>query len=83
MKYRKKPIVIDAVRWMTDNWNEIANFLGQGDCSFDSDGRCVLIKTLEGTMKAEPFDYIVRGVKGECYPVKPEIFEATYEVSRA
>lgn len=57
MKYRKKPVVIEA--YQTD--------------------REVIIRTLEGNMKANIGDYIITGVKGELYPCKPDIFEATYE----
>jgi|AMWB02.1.fsa_nt_gi hypothetical protein len=77
--FRKKPVIVKTVRWMTDNYNEVANFLGQGDCSFNSDGRSIFLKTPEGVMEASPFDYIIQGVKGEFYPCKPDIFELTYE----
>lgn len=78
MKFRKKPVVIDAVRWTGSNGQEIADALGfpyiegKGDSPF-------LIHTLEGTMRAEVGDWIIKGVKGEVYPCKPDIFEATYE----
>jgi hypothetical protein len=78
MKYQKKPIVIEAVRWMGDNWNEIKDFCKEIIDAKDS--RTLVIKTLEGNMEANMFDYIVKGIKGEVYPIKPEIFEATYEV---
>lgn len=82
MKYRKKPVEIDAVRWFGDNYSEIANFLGQGDCSFNSpDGNVIEMKTLEGVMTAQIGDYIICGIKGEFYPCKPDIFEASYELS--
>lgn len=80
LNVRKMPVVVKAVQWMTDNYNEVANFLGQGDCSFNSDGRSLFLKTPEGTMEAQPFDYIIRGVKGEFYPCKPDIFKQTYEI---
>ena len=81
MKFRKKPVVIEAVQW---NGPETAasvltltDFLASV-CLFE--GRQVVqIDTLEGTMRAELGDWIIKGVKGECYPVKPDIFEATYE----
>jgi hypothetical protein len=57
MKYRKKPVVIEAYQTDTE----------------------VVIQTLEGTMRAAPGDWIITGVKGEKYPCKPDIFEATYE----
>jgi hypothetical protein len=52
-----------------------------GTSTVDALGPCILIDTLEGQMKANPGDWIIRGVKGEFYPCKPDIFEATYEVS--
>ena len=76
MKFRKKPVVIDAVRWMTDNYNEIADFVG---VTVSGDGSKLYINTPEGVMTAQPFDWIIKGVKGEFYPCKPDIFEATYE----
>jgi hypothetical protein len=79
MKYIKKPVVVEAIRWMTDNWEEVESFLRQGYCDFSIDGTNILINTLEGVMMAKPFDYIVRGIKGEYYPVMADIFEETYE----
>lgn len=91
MKFRKKPVVIEAVQWdgTTQKWGEIYQF-----CTAD-DGVSVLtgphpigdetpllrasITTREGTMFAEPGDWIIRGVKGEFYPCKPDIFAATYD----
>lgn len=84
MKYRKKPIVVEAVRWTGDNGKEIEAFCG-ADVMFgtiyEPDPVCVAcICTLEGKMYARPGDYIIKGVKGECYPCKANIFEETYEV---
>jgi hypothetical protein len=83
MKFRKKPVVIEAVRFEgAGDVNRIVNWLGQqkanvtGWLFHDTD---ISIPTLEGTMKATPGDWIIRGVKGEFYPCKPDIFEATYE----
>lgn len=90
MKYRKKPVVIEAAQIKEMNPNLEGGFCVRG---FDIDWlwqaheegvvrACtdrVLIDTLEGTMTAMPGDYIIRGVKGELYPCKPDIFEATYE----
>lgn len=77
MKYRKKPIVIEAFKWMHDkvpSWWRIAN-----DSEIDVTTGSVFIKTLEGTHEARPGDFIIQGIKGELYPCKPDIFEATYE----
>ena len=83
-KFRKKPVVIEAVRWTGKNSvDEVGEFLnGVEDVLFhnpyDKDG-FITIPTLEGTMTVSPGDWIIRGVKGEYYPCKPDIFEATYE----
>lgn len=74
MRYRKRPVVIDAVQW-NGNKDEVKEFYP--DCCFD-DG-LVYIDTLEGTMKASHGDYIIKGVNGEFYPCKPDVFEKTYE----
>jgi hypothetical protein len=83
MKFRKKPVVIDAVVWTGDNKKEIEDFCPKADFSMMSTIDCspwlLRIETLEGTHRAEHGDYIIRGVKGEYYPCKPDIFEMTYE----
>ena len=79
MKYRKKPVVIDAHQlgdpFDLMRWRE--QFNGASEWEF-RDGY-LLIPTLEGVMRAEFGDFIIRGVKGEFYPCKPDIFAATYE----
>jgi hypothetical protein len=70
MKYRKKPVVIDAVQWFKD---------GDHPMVFTNDDGTHEIWTLEGNMRVTPGDYIITGVKGEHYPCKPDIFEMTYE----
>lgn len=83
MKFRKKPVVIDATNWRgPDDTNRIVNFLAEHKASLDGwvfHDTDITIPTLEGQMKASPGDYIIRGVKGEFYPCKPDIFAATYE----
>ena len=74
-KYRKKPVVIESVQFH-GNFDEIEQFVG-GDAEF-RDGE-LIIATLEGPLRAAPFDWIIKGVKGEFYPCKPDIFDATYE----
>lgn len=78
MKYRKKPVVIEAIKWVPESEviRQISVFMG--GVHIDKDSR-VLIDTLEGQMAANPGDWIIKGVKGEFYPCKPDIFEATYE----
>ena len=85
MKFRKKPVVIEAVQVpMPDQFVEHGLVLGvfykHGFGDFHvADDKGYDIKTLEGVMHANPGDWIIRGVKGEFYPCKPDIFEATYE----
>lgn len=85
-KYRKKPIVVEAVLWTGANWDAIVFFCGKavrGDQeTLERDGTRmpIFIDTLEGRMRAEIGDWIIRGVNGEFYPCKPDIFEKTYEV---
>lgn len=82
MKYRKKPVVVEAFRWTgdysrPDNPDWINEALKDGDVEI-IEGE-MIINTLEGTMLASLGDYIIQGIKGEIYPCKPDIFEATYE----
>jgi hypothetical protein len=77
-KFRKKPVVIEAVVWTGENINEVMGFLGWRNADYDGkDG--LRIRTLEGTRHASIGDFIIKGVKGEFSPCKPDIFEATYE----
>jgi len=81
-KYRKKPVVIEAVRFFdtTEGMAEVMRFIPLASILGDSKhGWYLQIKTLEGTMKATPGDWIIRGVQGEYYPCKPDIFTATYD----
>ena len=79
MKYRKKPVVIDAIQWNGSNLEEIATLGGAREYEQDFLGDDLVIHTLEGDMTARKGDWIIKGVKGELYPCKPDIFEATYE----
>lgn len=81
-KYRKKPVVIEAIKWTGDNLKEMVRFtdkIVETQEDFTEGITILVIKTLEGNMKAFPGDMIIKGVKGEFYPCKPDIFEATYE----
>jgi len=78
MRFRKKPVVVDAVRFNGTNHDEIADFCAPHPVNVGG-GYTLLIPTLEGLMTANKGDWIIKGVKGEFYPCKPEIFEATYE----
>ena len=84
MKYRKKPVVIEAMQYNASNSREsVMQWI------YDNGGKCYLVKsindssiyieTLEGTMKADLNDYVIKGINGELYPCKPDIFEKTYE----
>ena len=80
-KYRKKPVVIEAMRW-DGSMGAQAKIVTWGSPRISGwfDTRYFLrVETLEGVMRAEVGDYIIRGVRGEFYPCKPDIFEATYE----
>jgi hypothetical protein len=79
-KYRKKPVIIEAVMWdgSQESAQEINQFNG-GKFWAINDNRQMKIPTLEGIMLADVGDYIIKGIKGEFYPCKPDIFVATYE----
>jgi hypothetical protein len=86
-KFRKKPVVIeavlcsDAIRLAESDWLELPKWLRsayeKGGVLFTEGG--IYLPTLEGSMLAQTTDWIICGVKGEVYPCKPDIFEATYE----
>lgn len=78
--YRKKPVVIEAQIWNGDNIEDINSWTG-GMTYWDADEQVLKIKTLEGIMNASIDDYIIRGVHGEYYACKPDIFKETYEES--
>ena len=81
MKYRKKPVVIEAVQFTGLRSMDEISLLCDGERSFSYEPNSghLLITTLEGVMQADIYDWIIKGVKGECYPCKPDIFEMTYE----
>jgi len=106
MKFRKKPVIIEAVQLRWDNWSEMCEHAGVGYLSsgqpegtyIDAEGKPsevpvsldfggqkgafkigLLIPTLEGLMLGAEGDWIIKGIKGELYPCKPDIFEATHE----
>lgn len=98
MKFRKKPVVIEAVQLLWSTWNEMCDHAGVGKLTDGKPEGCYLndegyplpegktsetiglsIPTLEGVMIGKQGDWIIKGVKGEIYPCKPDIFEATYE----
>lgn len=74
--FRKKPVVIEA--WCNDGTADGPSWIGGIDVVYETDGS-ISIKTLEGIMVAQLGDWIIKGVKGEIYPCKPDIFIATYD----
>lgn len=89
MKYRKKPVVIEAAQFNNDassygvlHWvNEGQHIADRPFATWINDA--MIIPTLEGEHRADPGDWIIKGVKGEFYPCKPDIFEQTYEAVEA
>lgn len=86
-KYRKKPIVIEAIQYTGDNWEEIQTFTDRKClCRHGFDNRTgntydnTFINTSEGMMEFNTGDYIIKGVKGEFYPCKSDIFDMTYDL---
>ena len=76
--YRKKPVVVEAVQWTGENHAEMCEFIDPE--VFEIIPRVgLVIHTLEGDHHASPGDYIIKGVNGEFYPCKPDIFAKTYE----
>ena len=87
LKARKKPVEIECVQWTGANVNEIMSFCGSAAHDIYQINLAnmpveysLIIKTLEGNMRAELGDYIIKGVHGEFYPCKPDVFEETYEI---
>lgn len=85
-RYRKKPVVIEAYHWdgSVESATAVIDWIlaTGGTARFhDEQDRFIAIDTLEGVMRANPGDWIIRGVAGEHYPCKPAIFEATYELA--
>jgi hypothetical protein len=79
-KFRKRPVVIEAICYSGANLADVMAFMGEDISVQDADiGLPVFINTMEGTMSAMPGDFIIKGVRGEFYPCKPDIFAATYE----
>lgn len=81
--YRKKPVVIEAMQFQPvgssgEDAARVESWCG-GEMVVGDQGYCLVIKTLEGRMRASPGDWIIKGVAGEFYPCKPDIFEKTYE----
>lgn len=80
-KFRKKPVIIEAIQLTKDNVVDALSFCNNDGniVASNEDETSISISTLEGTMMANIGDYIIKGVKGEFYPCKSDIFEQTYE----
>lgn len=82
-KFRKKPVVIEAIQWTGDNYDSVCDFLGDElimeYSKAPSRFRILVIETLEGTVRASSGDWIIKGVKNEFYPCRKDIFESTYD----
>jgi hypothetical protein len=78
-KFRKKPVVIEAVQYTGENASEIDAFVGLELKKLLMHPLILVIPTLEGDHNAMHGDWIIKGIKGEFYPCKPDIFAATYE----
>ena len=89
MRYRKKPVVVEAVQFSAPGdpdsrkhayvWACENGYRHGVRAGTDAKGHFLIIDTLEGAMRADEGDWIIKGVKGELYPCKPDIFDATYE----
>jgi hypothetical protein len=83
-RFRKKPVVIEAMPYLIANRDAVIAWCGAEATAIDENGNQydierIRIRTLEGTMTAGLGDWIIKGVRGEFYPCKPDIFDATYE----
>ena len=87
-RYKKKPVFVKAMKYTEDNYEEAIAFVGKENCivkvydSLEPDKAPTVeffIKTLEGNMLANKGHYIIKGVHGEFYPCKPDIFDKAYE----
>jgi len=85
MRFRKKPVIIEAKRFETNNepgstnMNDIVSWVNMSGGKAWHNNTDIFIETLEGTHRADVGDWIIKGVKGEFYPCKPDIFDMTYE----
>jgi hypothetical protein len=81
-KFRKKPVVVEAFQWLPDGPPSILPQWFAGRSCWDiSPDNVLTIGTLEGRMIVSPGDWVIKGIKNELYPCKPDIFAATYEPS--
>ena len=84
IKYKKKPVIIEALQFKSNmsvkDLNDLIDFIGMRNIvDIGRDNLYLTIRTLEGNMTASSGDYIIKGIQGELYPCKPDIFEKTYD----
>jgi hypothetical protein len=82
-RYRKKPVEIEAIQWngLIETYNNITEFTGKKlEYRILGEETVLFIDTLEGRMRVDEFDWIIKGVQGEFYPCKPDIFQLTYDI---
>lgn len=88
MRYRKRPVIVSAIQYTGNNGNELSLWSNHAviespilePTKDNPSGRYVQVETLEGVITGNVGDYIIRGISGEFYPCKPDIFEKTYEM---
>jgi len=82
-KFRKRPVVVEAVQLTWENWRAVCDFVSVPENGIgiieDMPAIAMMVQTLEGPVKATEGDWIIKGVKGEFYPCKPDIFAMTYD----
>jgi hypothetical protein len=84
MKYRKKPVVIEAMQLTSGKFWDVYHWIDESGAvdEWDDEPLGIKIKTLEGDVWAREGDWVIRGISDEFYPCKPDIFELTYEVAK-
>lgn len=84
-KYRKKPVIVEAMHFTNETKEEVYHWAHEQQLniqpSYENGIPCLIIPTLEGEMICVLGDYLIKGIKGEFYPCKPDIFEETYELA--
>ena len=77
-KYVKKPVVIEALQYVTTNHLEVCQFIGEFPHKYIQTEEVIIISTLEGDHLVRHGDFVIKGIYGEFYPCKPDIFKASY-----
>ena len=82
--YRKKPVVIEAMEFTNDSKDQVYNFISCNRyADYEGDNPALRIQTLEGEITASLGDFIIKGIQGEFYPCKPDIFHKTYDLQES